>query len=82
MVAFDVDGGRVRLYTDSVLAALPTPDFSMPYNVITLTSTVLALFFGSVFNLLTRQFRLVPPGARPLHLRLLDRLLRRKAKPD
>ncbi|CAG8469042.1 11666_t:CDS:10 [Ambispora gerdemannii] len=35
---------------------LPTPDFSMPYNVITLTCTVLALFFGSMFNLLTRQF--------------------------
>jgi phosphatidylinositol glycan class T len=30
----------------------------MPYNVITLTCTAVALFFGSMFNLLTRQ--LVP----------------------
>ena len=34
---------------------LPTPDFSMPYNVITITCTVMALFFGTVFNILTRQ---------------------------
>ncbi|CAJ0890876.1 18553_t:CDS:2 [Entrophospora sp. SA101] len=30
--------------------------FSMPYNVITLTCTVIALFFGSMFNLMTRHF--------------------------
>ncbi len=35
----------------------PTPDFSMPYNVITLTCTVMALFFGPAFNLLTNSFR-------------------------
>ncbi|CAJ0762887.1 1279_t:CDS:1, partial [Entrophospora sp. SA101] len=28
----------------------------MPYNVITLTCTVIALFFGSMFNLMTRHF--------------------------
>jgi phosphatidylinositol glycan class T len=28
----------------------------MPYNVIILTSTVMALAFGSVFNLLVRRF--------------------------
>ena len=33
-------------FGDSVLLQCPTPDFSMPYNVITLTCTVLALFFG------------------------------------
>ena len=33
-------------YADSVLLQSPMPDFSMPYNVITLTCTVLALFFG------------------------------------
>ena len=41
-----------RFYTESLLIRLPTPDFSMPYNVITLTCTVLALFFGSAFNLM------------------------------
>ncbi|CAG8451990.1 8749_t:CDS:10 [Cetraspora pellucida] len=46
----------IRIYTETLLVSLPTPDFSMPYNVITLTCTVIALFFGSMFNLLTRSF--------------------------
>lgn len=49
-------GGDIQLRTTSVLLSLPTPDFSMPYNVIILTSTVVALAFGSVFNLLVRNF--------------------------
>ncbi|KAJ3182170.1 hypothetical protein HDU85_003212 [Gaertneriomyces sp. JEL0708] len=43
-----------RMYTTTLLVSLPTPDFSMPYNVITLTCTLMALFFGGLFNLLTR----------------------------
>jgi phosphatidylinositol glycan class T len=39
----------------SLLLPLPTPDFSMPYNVIILTSTVIALAFGTVFNILVRR---------------------------
>ena len=42
--------------TTNLLLPLPTPDFSMPYNVIILTSTVMALAFGSIFNLLVRRF--------------------------
>jgi phosphatidylinositol glycan class T len=42
--------------TTSLLLPLPTPDFSMPYNVIILTSTVMAVSFGFVFNLLVRRF--------------------------
>ena len=42
--------------TSLLLLPLPTPDFSMPYNVIILTSTVIALTFGSIFNLLVRRF--------------------------
>ena len=34
---------------------LPLPDFSMPYNVITLTSTVLAFFCGTMLNVLVRK---------------------------
>ncbi|KAK6441662.1 Subunit of the glycosylphosphatidylinositol transamidase complex-like protein [Oleoguttula sp. CCFEE 5521] len=59
----DYAGSYVR--TTSLLLSLPTPDFSMPYNVIILTSTVIALGFGSLFNLLTRSFVLaeeVPPS--------------------
>ena len=44
------------LRTTSLLLSLPTPDFSMPYNVIILTSTVMALAFGSIFNILLRRF--------------------------
>jgi len=48
--------GNVKYFSDSLLISLPTPDFSMPYNVITLTCTVIVLFFGSLFNLLIRRF--------------------------
>ena len=51
-----VEKGPVYLRTTSLLLSLPTPDFSMPYNVIILTSTVMALAFGSVYNLLVRRF--------------------------
>lgn len=50
----DDQGSYLR--TTSLLLPLPTPDFSMPYNVIILTSTVIALGFGSIFNLLIRRF--------------------------
>ena len=52
--AGDIKGIYVR--TTSLLLPLPTPDFSMPYNVIILTSTVMALGFGNIFNLLVRRF--------------------------
>lgn len=52
----DEDENEVyELRTTSLLLSLPTPDFSMPYNVIILTCTVLSLIFGSVFNLLTKK---------------------------
>ena len=34
----------VQLYTESLLVNLPTPDFSMPYNVICLTCTVVGMY--------------------------------------
>ncbi|OBT74721.1 hypothetical protein VF21_06658 [Pseudogymnoascus sp. 05NY08] len=48
--------GNTSIRTTSLLLPLPTPDFSMPYNVIIFTSTVMALAFGFVFNLLVRRF--------------------------
>ncbi|XP_067941754.1 GPI transamidase component PIG-T-like [Watersipora subatra] len=44
----------VRFYTEKLLVLLPTPDFSMPYNVICLACTVVALAFGSFHNLTTK----------------------------
>lgn len=54
-------GARAGLtvHTASTLVSLPTPDFSMPYNVIVLTSTVMALFFGNVMNKVVREWRVV-----------------------
>ena len=34
---------------------MPYPDFSMPYNVITLTSTLIAFIAGTMLNLLGRK---------------------------
>ncbi|CAG8977575.1 hypothetical protein HYALB_00008351 [Hymenoscyphus albidus] len=48
--------GDIAIRTTSLLLPLPTPDFSMPYNVIILTSTVMALSFGFIYNLLIRRF--------------------------
>ncbi|XP_010271693.1 PREDICTED: GPI transamidase component PIG-T [Nelumbo nucifera] len=42
-------------YTEILLVPLATPDFSMPYNVITITCTVFALYFGSLLNVLRRR---------------------------
>jgi phosphatidylinositol glycan class T len=53
-------GGRAKaayyLRTTSLLCSLPTPDFSMPYNVIIFTSTAIALAFGGMFNIVVRRF--------------------------
>lgn len=48
-----------RMYTPTLLVDLPTPDFSMPYNVIILSCTLITLVFGSMFNLLTRKWIIV-----------------------
>ncbi|XP_071937446.1 uncharacterized protein [Coffea arabica] len=49
------DKSRVVSYTEVLLVPLTTPDFSMPYNVITITCTVFALYFGSLLNALRRR---------------------------
>ncbi|RWS07996.1 GPI transamidase component PIG-T-like protein [Dinothrombium tinctorium] len=45
----------LRIHTQSLLVSLATPDFSMPYNVICLVSTVVSLAFGPIHNLTTRK---------------------------
>lgn len=54
--SIDNDEESAYIRTTTLLLPLPTPDFSMPYNVIILTSTVMALAFGSIFNFLVRRF--------------------------
>jgi len=91
---FDIGGSVVRipaaspeqppifLYGHNLLASLPTPDFSMPYNVITFTSTLVALFFGSIFNMLTREFHVVAEGSDNSFIGRLKSRFSKKAKAD
>ena len=55
----------VQLYTEALLVNLPTPDFSMPYNVICLTCTVVALAFGPLHNITTKSLTKVQPNEVP-----------------
>jgi len=52
----------VRIFTETLVVTLPTPDFSMPYNVICLACTVAALAFGPIHNITTKTLVLVAPG--------------------
>ena len=55
IVSFRAGGEVVRVYTESPLVYLPTPDFSMPFNVLCLVSTVIAIVYGSLFSLTTQE---------------------------
>ncbi|CAN8098329.1 unnamed protein product [Discula destructiva] len=83
---FDVPGAVItirngastsNLRTTALLLNLPTPDFSMPYNVIIFTSTAVALAFGGMFNLLVRRFVAANEGPEVNLTRWRNRLLAR-----
>ncbi|KAL7671203.1 hypothetical protein ACOME3_006107 [Neoechinorhynchus agilis] len=44
-----------RIYTDSIYFALPTPDFSMPYNALGIGATVVGMFITSILNVTCRS---------------------------
>lgn len=67
-------GPRYNLRTTALLLNLPTPDFSMPYNVIIFTSTAIALAFGGMFNLLVRRFVAADEGPDPALARLKNKI--------
>ncbi|KAK6307977.1 hypothetical protein J4Q44_G00212480 [Coregonus suidteri] len=52
----------MQVYTEPLLVNLPTPDFSMPYNVICLTCTVVAVGYGFLYNFLTSTFQVEEPS--------------------
>ncbi|XP_067007276.2 GPI transamidase component PIG-T [Anabrus simplex] len=52
------EGYLVQLRTETLIITLPTPDFSMPYNVICLACTVVALAFGPLHNITTKRLHL------------------------
>lgn len=65
--------------TTSLLLSLPVPDFSMPFNVIILTSTVMALAFGNILSLLVKYVvpeSLGETAIPPLKERLKQKLAR------
>jgi len=70
--------GPIRKATDALLVTLPQPDFSMPYNVITLSSTGFALFFGMLVNISVRRRgdRWIPKG-KTIFERIRDRTIRK-----
>nr|XP_006639610.1 PREDICTED: GPI transamidase component PIG-T [Lepisosteus oculatus] len=70
----------IRVYTEPLLVNLPTPDFSMPYNVICLTCTVVAVGYGSLYNLLTRSFQVEEPSG-GLAKRLANAIRRLRGVP-
>jgi len=62
LIFFDSDGlsnengGLSRLsFSNPLLVYIPIPDFSMPYNVLCLVSTVIAMCIGAIHNLTTSQ---------------------------
>lgn len=74
-------GYLVQVRTETMLITLPTPDFSMPYNVICLACTVVALAFGPLHNITTKRLVLKVPK----QIRLIDRLKQlfsKKVKSD
>lgn len=62
--------------TSTLLLTLATPDFSMPYNVITITSTLMAFSFGLIFNLLTKRVVSVEDSKGLVTERPLSRLIK------
>ena len=76
-----MDDCAFRMYTEALLVSLPTPDFSMPYNVICLTCTVVAIAFGSLYNLSTKRLQEVDPREPSTILgKILQKLLQLKGK--
>lgn len=61
-----LEDSKVQIYSDNLLVLLATPDFSMPYNVITFVMTALALYFGSLLNSLRlRSLPEIAPSQQP-----------------
>lgn len=70
-----------EMRTSTLLLSLSTPDFSMPYNVIILTSTIMGLIFGMLYNLMVKRIVTVEEADKiMLHSGLKYKLLKLKEK--
>jgi GPI-anchor transamidase subunit T len=74
----------LRIHTEALLINLPTPDFSMPYNVICLACTVVALAFGPLHNMTTKRLLLQKKeeAKKGLLTRLKEKLFKKKEKKE
>lgn len=54
----------------------------MPYNVICLTCTVIAIGFGSVYNLTTRTFQIAETETKTLKEKLLGLFSKKKVETE
>lgn len=84
---FDIPGALIQysedgkvydeLVTGTMLLTLMTPDFTMPFNVIMLTTLIMTFFYGVFFNFCFRRFYLPSEGKplRPIQ-RLKQRIMR------
>ncbi|CAI2723305.1 unnamed protein product [Schistosoma spindalis] len=77
---FAPQDGFVRLHTPVSLVTMPTPDFSMPFNVLCLVCSVVAVVFGSVHKATTTVFNvtLQKNASDSLLTHLIDRILTKK----
>ncbi len=67
---------RTAIYTDVLVAQVALPDFSMPFNVVTMSGIIVGFAFGSSLGILTARYSLVKRGQQLQSTRPLARLLR------
>ncbi|KAH8386850.1 hypothetical protein KR093_002917, partial [Drosophila rubida] len=74
----------LTLRTEALIVSLPTPDFSMPYNVICLACTVVALAFGPIHSVATKLMIVERQTTMPRNLlrKLIHKLKYRKGKEE
>jgi len=66
LIGYSEDGQVYdELVTGTMLLTLMTPDFTMPFNVIMLTTLIMTFFYGVFFNFCFRRFYL-PSEGKPL----------------
>lgn len=79
---FIFPGARVSLdagtfYTDVQVSQTALPDFSMPFNVVTLSGILLGFFFGAILGLVTTRLSVLKTGQAIQSEKPVAKLLRR-----
>lgn len=74
----------LSLHTEALIVSLPTPDFSMPYNVICLACTVVALAFGPIHSVATKMIIVGRQTSAPKNFvkKIFNQLFRRGKATD